>query len=104
MKIDDNSAFEATRVTGPHSVARVGPVFDLFAVYGPSSPLQAVDQANLSVQGQEIQRLIQAVKELPDVREEKLKGVAERLQNGSWQVSAEDLAEAMFRLAELDQG
>lgn len=103
MKIDDNNAFELARVTGPQSVQRSGSAFDLFAAYGVS-PAQGTDQASLSSQGQEIQRLTQAVRELPEVREDKVQAARARLQDGTWQVPTPDLAEAMFRLAELDQG
>lgn len=103
MKIDDNSGFEMPRITGPHAVTRSGAIFDLFALYSPSHTLRTVDQAHLSMAGQEIQRLIPAVKALPEVRQEKLESVAKRLQHNNWQVPVKDLAEAMFRLAELDQ-
>ena len=103
MKIDDNNAFELARVNGVQPVQRVGAAFDLFAAYGVS-PKQGVDQASLSTQGLEVQRLIKQVKDLPEVREDRVQGLEQRLQAGTYQVPVTDLAEAMFRLAELDQG
>lgn len=103
MKIDDNNAFELARVSGSQPVQRVGPAFDLFAAYGVS-PARGADQASLSTQGLEIQRLVKQVQELPEVREDRVQALETRLQDGSYQVPVPDLAEAMFRLAELDQG
>jgi flagellar biosynthesis anti-sigma factor FlgM len=104
MKINDNNPFEIARLTGTSPVQRVTPAFDLFAAYGAHAPIPGNDRASLSFQGQEIQRLVQQVREMPDIREDKVKALKEQIQNGTHQVPLEDLSEAMFRIAALDQG
>ena len=104
MKINDNNPFEIARVTGAQSVQRVTPAFDLFAAYGAHAPVQGSDRASLSFQGQEIQRLVQQVREMPDLREDKVQTLKQQIRNGSHQVNLDDLSEAMFRIAALDQG
>ena len=104
MKINDNNAFEIARITGAQSVQRVTPAFDLFAAYGAQTPVQGSDRANLSFQGQEIQRLVPQVREMPDLREDKVQALKQQILNGSHQVNLDDLSEAMFRIAALDQG
>lgn len=100
MKIDDHQAFEAARVAGTQPVQKVGN-FDLFAAYQTQGPPGA-DQAHLSVQGQEIQALTEKVKALPDIRDAKVDAVQAKLDAGNYEVPAADLAEAMFRLSEID--
>lgn len=103
MKIDDQGAFELARAAGVQPVQRTGPVFQLFGAYGVS-PAQGADSAAVSAQAQELRELTAQVKALPDVRADKLAQLEARLADGSYQVPAQDLAEVMFRLNELDQG
>lgn len=98
MKIEDQGAFEAARGVNP--VQRTGPVFHLLGAYGVTSP--GADSATLSAQSQELRNLTQAVRELPDIREDKVAALEQRLAGGSYEVSVNDLTEAMFRLSELD--
>lgn len=102
MKIEDQGAFEAARVAGVNPVQRTGPVFQLFGAYGVS-PAQGADSAAVSAQAQELRDFAAQVKNLPDIREDKVADLERRLADGSYQMPVEDLAEAMFRLAELDQ-
>ena len=101
MKIDDHQAFEAARISGAQPVQRVGGQFDLFAAY-QTSGTPGADQAQLSVQGQEIQALTEKVKALPDIREAKLQAVQAKLDADEYHVSPADLTEAMFRLSDID--
>jgi len=101
MKIDDQAAFEAARTAGINPVQRTGPVFHLFGAYGVS-PAQGADSAAVSVQAQELRDFTAKVKALPDIRSDKTDALEARLAQGKYQVNVKDLAEAMFRLAELD--
>lgn len=102
MKIEDNAGIEAARAAGVNPVLRTGPAFNLFQTYGVQAPVGA-DSAALSGQSLEIQAFTEKVQALSDIREDKVRAVAEKLDSGSYRVPIEDLAEAMFRLAELDQ-
>ncbi len=101
MKIEDQGAFEVARAAGVNPVQRTGPVFHLFGAYGVA-PTPGADSASLSAQAQELRNLTSEVKALPDIREDKLAALESSMANGTWQVSVDDLSEAMFRLAELD--
>jgi anti-sigma28 factor (negative regulator of flagellin synthesis) len=101
VKIDDPIP-NLSGITGPSPVQRIGPVFDLFAAYG-ASPVQGPDQAEVSVMGLEIQRLTEQVKQLPDIREAKVQAIESRLAAGTYHAPVADIAEAMFRLSELDR-
>ncbi|MEZ0369505.1 MAG: flagellar biosynthesis anti-sigma factor FlgM [Candidatus Sericytochromatia bacterium] len=101
MKIDDQGAFEAARTAGINPVQRIGPAFQLFGAYG-ASPVQGADTADVSAQAQELRDFAARVKALPDVREDKVSALEQRLASGDYQVPVADLAEAMFRLSELD--
>ena len=101
MKIDDQGAFEAARAAGVNPVQRSGPVFQLFGAYG-LSPARGADSASLSSTAQELRDFAAQVKDLPDIRADKVTALEERLATNSYSVPVSDLAEAMFRLAELD--
>lgn len=100
MKIEDQGAFEAARAAGVSPVQRTGPAFHLFGAYGVSPP-QGADSAAVSAQAQELREFTAQVKALPDIREDKVTALEQRLANGSYAVPVEDLAEVMFRLKEL---
>lgn len=102
MKIEDNGGFELARAAGVNPVQRTGPVFKLFQTYGAQASAGA-DSAALTHQAVEIQAYAEQVKALPDVRADKVQAACDKLSQGEYRAPANDLAEAMFRLAELDQ-
>lgn len=101
MKIDDQG-FELSRAAGVQPVQRSGPVFSLYQSAGISPP-RGPDQASVSAESQEIQRYASALSALPDIRPERVAAAQARLNGQAPPVAMDDLAEAMFRLAELDQ-
>ena len=101
MKIDDQ-AQQASQITGPTKVRRIGATFELYGAYGPSG-VRGPDRATLSNFGQEIQRFTEMVKKIPDIREEKVSAIERRIQSGEYHVPVSDVAEAIFRLTELDR-
>lgn len=100
MKIEDTSgltgAFEAQKTQ------KVAPAFELFKAYGASTPMAGTDQAQMSEQAKEIQKYTEKLNALPDIREEKVQPLAQRLQAGEYKVNVENISEMMFRMAELD--
>ena len=61
-------------------------------VNGFKSPEEKVD---LSTKARDIQQLKDAVSELPEVREEKVQELQERIEKGAYDVSGEKIAEKM---------
>lgn len=51
------------------------------------------DALQLSQTGKDIQIVKQAIKEVPDIREEKINSLKEKLASGTYNVSGEELAE-----------
>jgi len=54
------------------------------------------DQVSLSSRGQEIQRVRARLKELPDVRREKVEAIRRQIEQGTYRVSAEAVAEKVL--------
>lgn len=64
-----------------------------------SSPEEKV---NLSTTAKEVQKIKSAIDELPDVREEKILDLKNRIEQGTYQVDAEKIAEKMVGESLLD--
>jgi len=54
------------------------------------------DEVILSTQAQEFGQIYQALKAMPEVREEKVKEIADRIASGEYSVDAKDVAEKML--------
>ena len=54
------------------------------------------DQVTLSPKGAEINRLLNLLEEIPDVREEKIAQIKEKIENGTYYVSGEMVAEKIL--------
>lgn len=54
------------------------------------------DQVSLSSRGQEIQRVRAHLRELPDVRREKVEAIRRQIEQGTYRVSAEAVAEKVL--------
>ena len=64
----------------------------------PSQPgsLQQKDEVVLSSRAQEFSHIYQAVKAMPEVRDDKVKGLSEQIASGKYQVDAKDIAAKML--------
>ncbi|MBO8167952.1 MAG: flagellar biosynthesis anti-sigma factor FlgM [Thermoanaerobacteraceae bacterium] len=60
------------------------------------------DRVEISRTAKELQRLVEKAKNLPDVRAEKVAELKKRIENGTYQVPVEKLADKMLR--EMKQG
>jgi len=67
----------------------------------PSSQPPA-DRAEFSQQAQEIRKLAADIKNLPDVREDLVASLRERIQNGTYLVDSKQVAEMILRRAAAD--
>lgn len=56
----------------------------------------ALDQVSFSATGRDMQVAKNALSNVPDVREEKVKALKERIANGTYQVSAESFADKLL--------
>ncbi|HLK55541.1 MAG TPA: flagellar biosynthesis anti-sigma factor FlgM [Chthonomonadaceae bacterium] len=79
--------------------------------YGTGSSFQAQAQASegrpaavvdISTSAQEIQQVKQVVNQLPDVREERVRALKAQVENGTYHVSGEDIADLIIRRALAD--
>lgn len=61
-----------------------------------SGQAQGKDEVVLSSQAQEFAQILQDIKNLPDVREEKVKEITERIASGNYRVEAGVVAEKMI--------
>lgn len=101
MKIEDQG--DALRVNGLNPVQKTGPAFDLFQAYRAQGPAATgPDAASLSPEAQAIEKYRHQLDALPDVREDRVEAARAKVNTENFQLPAEDLSEAMFRLAELD--
>lgn len=57
---------------------------------------QGADEVAVSEKAQVYQALLQKVKEIPDVREERVRTLAEQIANGEFQVNAQKVAEKLL--------
>lgn len=100
MKIEDTSGLSGALES--QKVQKNVPAFELFKAYG-AAPSTGADQAQVSAQAQEIHKYAEQLKALPDIREDRVQTLEQRLDSGTYQVALDDVSEMMFRMAELDQ-
>ncbi|MBN1828884.1 MAG: flagellar biosynthesis anti-sigma factor FlgM [Deltaproteobacteria bacterium] len=67
-----------------------------------SDVLNPEEKVSLSAKAKEIQSLKKAIESLPDVREEKVQELKEQIEQGSYRVNGEKVAESMLRESILD--
>lgn len=63
---------------------------------GSTSAARRVDEVTLSQEALNAQQLQKHMKDIPDVREERVQILQERIQSGTYNVSGEDIAEKMI--------
>jgi len=79
----------------------------IMKVYGENKSVKGVktqgngvsskkDEVILSSQAQEFGQIYQAIKSLPEVREDKVQDIATRISQGNYSVEAKDVAEKML--------
>ena len=61
------------------------------------NPAQKADRADFSPQATEISDIKKLVDQIPDVREDRVKELSEKIASGTYKVSNEDIAEMMLR-------
>lgn len=59
-------------------------------------------EVEISDRAQEIQRITQLIKDLPDVREDRVQALKAQVENGTYNVSSEDIADLIIRRALAD--
>lgn len=61
-----------------------------------TSTAQKRDEVVLSSEGKEFAQFLQSVKNLPDVREDKIKELAQRIDSGNYQIESQSIAEKII--------
>lgn len=61
-----------------------------------TSPLSKKDEVILSTQAQEVGQLYQAVRALPEIREDKVREISEKIAQGTYDVDAQAVADKML--------
>ena len=61
-----------------------------------TSQVQRQDEVVLSAQAQEFSQILQALKNMPEVREDKVKELADRIAAGNYHVDAKEIADKML--------
>lgn len=61
-----------------------------------TSPVSQKDEVILSSQAQEVGQLYQAIRALPEVREDKVREISEKIAQGTYDVDAQAVAEKMM--------
>ena len=69
---------------------------------GAASNLVPEEKVNLSTTAKDVQALSKAISELPDVREDKVQELKDRIGKGAYKVDAEKIAEKMVGESILD--
>lgn len=80
----------------------------IMKAYGKSAPKTAKtsglkfeeDKIEISSQAREIQVAMKALKELPDIREDKVRDIRAQIQSGSYHPTGEDVAEKLLERLE----
>lgn len=57
---------------------------------------QCKDEVVLSSQAQEFAQILQDIKQMPEVREDKVKELSERIHSGNYHIDAKEVAEKMM--------
>lgn len=57
----------------------------------------SADRLDLSARASEVGRLVEKVKEMPDVRQEKVKALREQISSGNYNPSSDEIAEAILK-------
>ena len=57
----------------------------------------AADRLDLSERASEVGRLVEKLKEMPDIRREKVNALRERVQAGTYDPSSDEIAEAILK-------
>lgn len=68
-----------------------------------AKPADKRDELVLSDRAREIQLAMKAAKDAPDIREERVQAIREQLKDGTYSVSAEDVARAMLNRTTADK-
>jgi negative regulator of flagellin synthesis FlgM len=93
VKLDGTNGADTTRRTHSTEVAeRAG-----IARHQAPEPGVAPDAVEVSKDGAAVGRLIARVKELPDVRQDKVAEFRSQIQTGSYKPSARDIADTILR-------
>ncbi|WP_026479005.1 flagellar biosynthesis anti-sigma factor FlgM [Alkaliphilus transvaalensis] len=95
------------KIHNNHSIAKAMKVYNTSNknnnVEAGQKVQQAKDQLELSENAKEFQVAMKAFKNLPEVREEKIKELKEKIQQGSYTVSGKEVADKIIESLQIDK-
>jgi negative regulator of flagellin synthesis FlgM len=94
MKINKTNEFDAIRMTRQSDVKSTDKDK---AVSSERKSIVGEDKLQFSNRAAEVGTLVDQVKDLPDVRHEKIDALRERIAAGEYNPSSEEIAEAIFK-------
>ena len=101
MKISEQevSRLLSYSLTDQQSLRNPSPVMD-----AAHAVVRTADATHVSVSStaQDVRRIAQLIKQLPDVREDRVQELKAQIENGTYHVSSEDIADLMIRRAIAD--
>lgn len=104
MKIPEQQSQQAAKITNVNRVNRVGGNFDLNMAYGANGATNGPDKATLSGFAQDVQRVTELVKQLPDIRDDKVNAIRTKIKDDTYGVPVPDIVESLFRLSNEEHG
>lgn len=81
-------------------VPKVGGVYNnkkINKVLGPTKLSGGKDSITISTSAKDYQTAMKAIQEIPDIRQDKIKAVAERYSSGTYNVSGQDIADKVIK-------
>ena len=98
MKISDQ---EVSRLLSYSRLERTGTASQTAAATDVAV-VRTAARVDISTQAQEVRRVTELIKQLPDVRADRVQALKAQIENGTYHVSSEDIADLMIRRALAD--
>jgi len=93
---------EVSRLLSYSLSERTGSAAQTFANDTAVVRTSSASQVDISDTAQEIRRVTNLIKQLPDVREDRVQALKAQIENGTYHVSSEDIADLIIRRALAD--
>ncbi len=99
MKISEQ---EVSRLLSYSPFERTGSTSQEVGSHTAATRTAPASQVDISDRAQEIRRVTNLIKQLPDVREDRVQALKAQIENGTYHVSSEDIADLIIRRALAD--
>lgn len=88
-----------------HNITGIMKAYNQKKVHSPAKPegLGKKDEMSISNEAQVMGKIMQRIKETPDIREDKINELQQQIRQGTYSVSAENVAEKILKGAFLNK-